>query len=77
MVEGSARHSHLGRSNASAFKRYRTKLQEGREPATVVRYMAALSHAFTMAVNEWQWLDDNPCVKSAAPKSRGAECAFG
>ena len=43
-----------------------------RSPATVVRYMAALSHAFTVAVNEWQWLDDSPMRKVKKPKeSRG------
>lgn len=40
--------------------------------ATVVRYMAALSHAFTIAVNEWQWLEDSPMRKVKKPKeSRG------
>jgi hypothetical protein len=38
----------------------RDSLGEVRSPATVVRYMAALSHAFTIAVNEWQWLHENP-----------------
>jgi integrase len=43
-----------------------------RNPATVVRYMAALSHAFTIAVNEWQWLEDSPMRKVSKPKeSRG------
>ena len=43
-----------------------------RNPATVVRYMAALSHAFTIAVKEWQWLDDSPMRKVTKPKeSRG------
>ena len=43
-----------------------------RSNATVVRYMAALSHAFTIAVNEWQWLDDSPMRKVKRPKeSRG------
>ncbi|MGZ4980561.1 MAG: tyrosine-type recombinase/integrase [Methylobacter sp.] len=43
-----------------------------RSPATVVRYMAALSHAFTIAVNEWQWLEDSPMRKVKKPKeSRG------
>jgi len=37
-------------------------------PATVVRYMAALSHAFTVAVNEWEWLDDSPMRKVKKPK---------
>ncbi|MCF7986369.1 MAG: site-specific integrase [Methylovulum sp.] len=39
-----------------------------RTPATVVRYMAALSHAFTIAVNEWQWLEDSPMRKVKKPK---------
>ncbi|WP_411727173.1 tyrosine-type recombinase/integrase [Methyloglobulus sp.] len=43
-----------------------------RSPATVVRYMAALSHAFTIAVNDWQWLEDSPMRKVKKPKeSRG------
>lgn len=54
----------------------RTKLQEGREPATVVRYMAALSHAFTVAVNEWQWLDDNPMRKVRRPKEPRGRVRF-
>ena len=41
-------------------------------PATVVRYMAALSHAFTIAVNEWAWIDDTPMRKVKKPtESRG------
>lgn len=43
-----------------------------RTPATVVRYLAALSHAFNVAVNEWQWLEDSPIRKVKKPKeSRG------
>lgn len=33
---------------------------KGAAPATVNRRLAALSHAFTVAVREWQWLDANP-----------------
>ncbi|HXU32906.1 MAG TPA: site-specific integrase [Thermoanaerobaculia bacterium] len=36
-------------------------------PATQVRYLAALSHAFTVAVREWGWLDDNPVRKVRRP----------
>jgi integrase len=32
-------------------------------PATVNRYLAALSVAFSIAVNEWGWLDDSPMRK--------------
>ena len=43
------------------------KTGKTRTPATVVRYMAALSHAFTVAVNEWGWLDDTPMRKVKKP----------
>lgn len=36
---------------------------EPRTPATVNHYLAALSHACTIAVKEWQWLQDNPVLK--------------
>jgi integrase len=31
-----------------------------RSPATVNRYLTSLSHAFTIAVREWEWLERNP-----------------
>ncbi len=33
------------------------------KPATVNRYMAALSHLFTIAFKEWSWIDENPFLK--------------
>ena len=43
-----------------------------RNPATVVRYLAALSVMLTHAVKEWGWLDDSPMRKVTKPKeSRG------
>lgn len=43
-----------------------------RSPATVNRYLAALSHAFSLGVNEWQWIDSNPLRKVKKKKeSRG------
>lgn len=58
---------------------YRDKLAGGvtvrgsqRNPATVVRYMAALSVAYTQAVNEWGWIDASPMRKVKKPtESRG------
>lgn len=38
-----------------------------RSPATVVRYLAALSHAFTIAVTEWKWIENNPVLSVARP----------
>lgn len=34
-----------------------------RTPATINRYYAALSHAFTVAVKEWEWMQENPLLK--------------
>ena len=51
-----------------------TKLGNARSPSTVIRYLAALSHAFTVAVKEWGWMDDNPMRKVSKPKEpRGRE----
>ncbi len=47
-----------------------------RTPATVVRYMAALSHAFNVAVNEWQWLEDSPIRKVKKPKEPRGRVRF-
>lgn len=44
-----------------------------RSPSTVNRYMAALSHSFTVAYKYWQWLSDNPfrkIPKLKEPKGR-------
>jgi integrase len=37
-------------------------------PATVDKYLKNLSHAFSVAVDEWAWLDSNPVQKVKAPK---------
>jgi len=43
-----------------------------RSPSTVARYLSSLSSVFTIAVNEWQWLEDSPMRKVKKPKeSRG------
>ena len=72
-------HFLLADINPSLIVQYRDELARGetyrgtkRSPATVVRYMAALSHTFTIAVNEWEWLEDSPMRKVKKPKeSRG------
>ena len=49
-----------------------THQSDKRSPATVNRYLAALSHVFTIAVNEWGWLDDSPMQKvGTLRESRG------
>jgi integrase len=54
----------------------RDKLVQDRAPATVVRYLAALSHVFTVAMREWGWLDDNPMRKVTKPKEPRGRVRF-
>lgn len=41
----------------------KTKRQTKRSPSTVNRYLAVLSHLFTIALKEWSWVNDNPLNK--------------
>lgn len=47
-----------------------------RSNATVVRYMAALSHAFTIAMVDWEWMDDNPMRRVTKPKEARGRARF-
>lgn len=47
-----------------------------RSPSTVVRYLAALSHAFTVAAQEWQWVDDNPMRNVKKPQEPRGRVRF-
>ena len=55
---------------------HRSILLQGRANATVVRYLAVLSHAFTIAVREWQWCEDNPVRKVSKPKEPRGRVRF-
>jgi integrase len=46
----------------------RDQLAKTRGNATVRRYLAVLSHAFSVAVQEWQWVNDNPFHRVSKPK---------
>lgn len=54
----------------------RDKLAQDRASATVVRYLAALSHVFTVAMREWGWLEDNPMRKVTKPKEPRGRVRF-
>jgi integrase len=47
-----------------------------RTPATVNRYLAAISHPFTIAMREWGWVEDNPCRKVAKLKEPRGRVRF-
>jgi integrase len=45
---------------------------KARKPATVNRYLAYLSHVFTVAKKEWRWIDSDPFESvSKLPESKG------
>jgi integrase len=44
------------------------KAKLSQSPATVDKYLKNLSHAFSVAVNDWAWLDNNPVKKVKNPK---------
>lgn len=47
-----------------------------RAPATVRRYLMILSHVFTIAVQEWEWMNDNPMRKVRKPEVNNARTRF-
>lgn len=47
-----------------------------RSNSTCVRYLAALSHVFTVAVREWQWIDSSPLEKVSKPKEPKGRVRF-
>ncbi|MBD1549602.1 site-specific integrase [Labrenzia aggregata] len=50
--------------------------RRAKSPATVVRYLASLSVVYTTAVNEWEWIDQNPVKKVRRPKEPSGRVRF-
>jgi integrase len=59
---------------------YRSKLisdpTKKRTNSTANRYMAALSHCFTIAVKEWEWMQENPVLKISKLKEPRGRTRF-
>ena len=53
-----------------------TNRNKPRSPSTVVRYLAALSHALTIAMKEWQWIEDSPMRRVQKPKEPRGRVRF-
>lgn len=47
-----------------------------RSAATINRYLAVLSHLFTMAIKEWGWIEENPLRKVTKPKEPRGRVRF-
>lgn len=47
-----------------------------RSPTTVVRYLASLSHALSVAVRDWEWIQENPVLKISKPKISNERTRF-
>lgn len=47
-----------------------------RSPATINRYLAALSHVFTIAMKEWGWVEENPLRKITKMKEPRGRVRF-
>lgn len=47
----------------------KTSRGKDRSPSTVVRYLASLSHLFSIAINEWGWVKSNPVSSIKKPKN--------
>lgn len=59
-------HYVLADISASVISERKSELK--RAPATIDKYLKNLSHVFSTAVNEWEWLEDNPVKKVKSPK---------
>ncbi len=59
-------------------KLYATPKADGKQRSTsnVNRYLAALSHALTIGVNEWEWLNDSPMRKVSKLKEPRGRVRF-
>lgn len=73
----------LAEVTSSLIAQYRDKLiqskpkrREHRTPATVNRYLAALSHVFTIATKEWMWVEENPLRKVTKMKEPRGRVRF-
>jgi integrase len=59
-------HCLLADITPTAISEHKSKMTQS--PATVDKYIKNLSHAFSIAVNDWGWLEDNPVKKVKSPK---------
>lgn len=66
-------HIALARDKLLAMK---TKQGTFLSPTTVVRYLSTLSHVFSIAVKEWEWISENPVLKIKKPQPAKGRVRF-
>ncbi len=59
-------HCSLADITPAAITEHKGKMTQS--AATIDKYIKNLSHAFSVAVNDWGWLEDNPVKKVKSPK---------
>ena len=57
-------------------KKKKTRLGTPPAPATVLRYMMALSHAFTVARKQWNWCESSPVENVQRPKVKNERTRY-
>ncbi|MBN2431901.1 MAG: site-specific integrase [Acidobacteria bacterium] len=48
----------------------------GVSPSTAAKYLRILAHLFTIAINEWQWIQDSPCRRVGKPRENPGRVRF-
>ncbi len=69
-------HLKLSRLTPSAIAEVRDRMlnenirpEKLRSTSTLSRYLASFSHVLSTATREWQWINENPCLKVRKPKA--------
>ncbi len=53
-----------------------TQKGQPRSPSTVVRYIAAISHVFTIGIKEFGWVESSPVAKISKPREPAGRVRF-
>lgn len=62
----SIRSSHI-KESILELEKMKARTRKKLAPATIVRYLASLSHLFSIAMREWEWINENPLNKISKP----------